>query len=72
MVEGSAPVGNCRDHLMSNGSWHFAKYNLPSFHRNADFVNSALPPLCFFLNVGYLALPAKKLLNAVCKCLKLC
>lgn len=47
-------------------------YRLVFTHRKADLVNSALPPLRFFLNLGYLALPAKKLVKAVCRCLKPC
>ena len=31
----------------------------------AERVNSALPPLCFFLKLGYFARPVKKLLNAL-------
>ncbi|WP_258000188.1 hypothetical protein, partial [Fischerella thermalis] len=57
-------AGNCLDHRIFNGSVHFARNTLRSFHLNADLVNSALPPLRFFLKLGYFARPAKKLLNA--------
>src|SRR4028118_2334288 len=62
--------------LDSNGlqvaSAHLARNTCPSFHLNADLVNSALEPLRFFLKVGYFARPAKKLLKAVCRCLNPC
>lgn len=50
----------------------FSKVNLPVFVSKTDLVNSALPPLRFFLKLGYCVLPAQKLVNAVCKCLKPC
>ena len=67
---GIQPTGSCLLHLIGNGSAHLARYTWPSFHLNADLVNSALPPLRFFLKLGYLVRPPKKLVKAVCKCLK--
>jgi hypothetical protein len=71
-VDGSTPSGNDLDHRIFNGSEHFARNTLPSFHLKADLVNSALPPLRFFLKLGYFARPAKKLLKADCRCLNPC
>ena len=67
---GIQPSGNCLFHLIDKGSAHLARYTWPSFHLNADLVNSALPPLRFFLKLEYLVRLLKKLVKAVCKCLK--
>ncbi|GAP96935.1 hypothetical protein NIES2104_34820 [Leptolyngbya sp. NIES-2104] len=53
IVEGIAPFGSSRLQRIASGSAHLARKTCPSFHLNADLVNSALPPLHFFLKVGY-------------------
>ena len=72
IVDGLAPLGSSRLQRIASGSPPLARNTCPSFHLNADLVNSALPPLRFFLKVGYFARPAKKLLKAVCRCLNPC
>ncbi len=58
-----APL-NCLLQRIGNASVHLASQIKPSLHLKADLVNSALPPLCFFLKLGYFACPAQKLANA--------
>src|SRR5919202_3287575 len=71
-IDGSNPFGKVRLHRIGRNSEHFANHSCPSFHLKAERVNSALPPLRFFLKLGYLARPAQKLVKAFCRFLNPC
>jgi len=71
-VDGEVPTGRVRLHRIGRGSRHFANHSCPSFHLKAERVNSALPPLRFFLKLGYLVRPAQKLVKAFCRFLNPC
>src|SRR5919199_5904337 len=71
-VEGSQFWGRILLQRIGKDSVHFASFNCPSFHVKAERVNSALPPLLFFLKLGYLARPAQKLVKAFCRFLNPC
>ena len=64
MLEGSE--GSVRLQRIFNSSLLLAMNNWPFFMLKADAANVALCLLCFFLKVGYFALPSQKLLKAVC------
>ena len=64
MLEGSE--GSVRLQRIVNGSLLLAINNWPFFMLKADVANVALCLLCFFLKVGYFALPSQKFLKAVC------
>ena len=63
-----APSGNGRDHRMASGSGSLASVSCPSFQVKAEVVYVAAWGPCFFLNVGYVVRPSKKLRKARSKC----
>jgi len=63
---------NRLDQCISSGSDCLASFNLPSLKVNAVLAYVADCFDCFFLKLGYLARPAKKLVKATCKCLRDC
>ncbi len=71
-MDGSHSGGICLLQIMLRGCLHLANFSCPSFHLNAERVNSAQPPFLFFLNRGYLARFAQKLVNAVCRWRRAC
>src|SRR5215469_695825 len=72
MVVGLAPSGRERLHWIGSGSAILASRRSWPFQVKAEVVYSADWRPCFFLNVGYLARPSKKFLNALSRWRRAC